>query len=255
MKRALRHVPRDERESELFELMYERAMLGLDEPRQREFESRAAQHPDLDIDCYERAAAALWLHHSGGRCAALPESLRARIVAQAPAAAAQARVAPRGAWLQWSGWIAAAALLALWLGLPVRAPGTRDGLAARAELLSADPAARTVAWTRTEDPDGRGVAGDIVWSGGLQQGWMRFTGLPANDPAQRQYQLWIFDAQRPSETPVDGGVFDIPAGGEAVVAVQPKLKVGAAALFAVTVEAPGGVVVSKREHIVALAQL
>lgn len=83
MKRTLRHVPRDEREAELFELMYERAMAGLDEPRQREFEARAVQHPDLDVDCYERAAAALWLHHSGGRCEALPEGLAARIAAAA----------------------------------------------------------------------------------------------------------------------------------------------------------------------------
>lgn len=85
MKRALRNVPRDEREAELFELMYERALTGLDEPSRRDFEARAAQHPDVDVECYERAAAALWLHHSGGRCEALPEGLAARIAAAAKA--------------------------------------------------------------------------------------------------------------------------------------------------------------------------
>ena len=54
----LRHIPANETEQQLFELMYERAMTGLDDERQAEYERRAAQHPDLDVDCYERAAAA-----------------------------------------------------------------------------------------------------------------------------------------------------------------------------------------------------
>ena len=247
MKRALRNVPRDEREAELFELMYERALTGLDEPRRRDFEARAAQHPDIDVECYDRAAAALWLHHSGGRCEALPTGLESRIRAQAPAPAAAPARRP---WLQWSGWLAAAALLVLWLS-----PSDAPAAATREDILAKDPSARVVAWSPTEDPSGRGVAGEIVWSDRLQKGSMRFTGLPVNDPASTQYQLWIFDARRPAETPVDGGVFDVAGGGESVVPVQAKLKVGEAALFAVTVEQPGGVVVSKRERIVALAKL
>jgi hypothetical protein len=38
-----------------------------------------------------------------------------------------------------------------------------------------------------------------------------------------------------------------------IVKIAPKLLVGEAVLFAVTVEAPGGVVVSKRERIVVTA--
>jgi hypothetical protein len=55
--------------------------------------------------------------------------------------------------------------------------------------------------------------------------------------------------------PVDGGVFEIPAdGGEVVIPIEAKLPVGQPTLFAVTVEPPGGVVVSSRERIVLVAQ-
>ena len=84
---------------------------------------------------------------------------------------------------------------------------------------------------------------------------MRFTGLAANDPDQLQYQLWIFDAGRDDRYPVDGGVFDVPVGAdEVVVPIRASLPVGEVALFAVTVEKPGGVVVSSRERIAVLAQ-
>ena len=84
---------------------------------------------------------------------------------------------------------------------------------------------------------------------------MRFAGLAPNDPTREQYQLWIFDKDRPAETPVDGGVFDVdPATGEVVIAIDPKVRVTDATMFAVTVEKPGGVVVSKRERIPVLAK-
>ena len=47
--------------------------------------------------------------------------------------------------------------------------------------------------------------------------------------------------------PVDGGVFDIAASGEALIPIDAKLPVGAGTIFAVTKERPGGVVVSDRE--------
>ena len=84
---------------------------------------------------------------------------------------------------------------------------------------------------------------------------MRFAGLAANDPADSQYQLWIFDAERDERHPVDGGVFDIPRdGGETIVPIRAKLPVGQPALFAVTVERPGGVVVSDRQRIAVVAR-
>jgi len=98
--------------------------------------------------------------------------------------------------------------------------------------------------------------GDVVWDPATQQGFMRFAALAVNEPTRFQYQLWIFDAARDERFPVDGGVFDIPAGvTEVLVPIRAKLPVSNAVLFAVTVEAPGGVVVSGRERIVLTAQL
>ena len=86
---------------------------------------------------------------------------------------------------------------------------------------------------------------------------MRFRGLAANDPAVAQYQLWIFDAERDEAYPVDGGVFDVPpeANGDVVVRIDPRLVVSRAVAFAVTVEQPGGVVVSSRSRLPLLAAL
>jgi len=103
------------------------------------------------------------------------------------------------------------------------------------------------------DPTAKGATGDVVWSASQQKGYMRFVGLMPNDPAKFQYQLWIFDKTRDQAFPVDGGVFDVSSTGEVVVAISPKLHVNDLALFAVTVEKPGGVVVSKRERIVVTA--
>jgi len=132
----------------------------------------------------------------------------------------------------------------------------------RRERLAAAAATIEVPWTVTEDPAARTVRGDVIWNPASQSGFMRFRGLAANDPSREQYQLWVFDGSRPGCEdllgpdcrPVDGGVFDAPGGtDQIVVPVDAKLPVGRAGLFAVTVERPGGVVVSARERIVVLA--
>jgi hypothetical protein len=124
---------------------------------------------------------------------------------------------------------------------------------ARAELLATANDATTLAWTATTDEAAKGASGDVVWSASKQQGFMRFAGLAANDPAKLQYQLWIFDKNRDQAFPVDGGVFDVTPNGEVIVPITAKLHVDEPVLFAVTVEKPGGVVVSKRERIVVTA--
>ena len=53
---------------------------------------------------------------------------------------------------------------------------------------------------------------------------------------------------------MDGGVFSIAREGEVTVPILARLPVGRAVLFAVTVEVPGGVVVSKRERVVVTAK-
>jgi anti-sigma-K factor RskA len=105
----------------------------------------------------------------------------------------------------------------------------------------------------TKDPAAAGVTGDVVWDPATQRGFLHFSGLAANDPAVHQYQIWIFDGARDKRFPVDGGVFDIPANtSDVVIPIRAALMVHKPAAFAVTVEKPGGVVVSGREHVVVL---
>ncbi len=153
------------------------------------------------------------------------------------------------------GWIVAAAaliLLAVIIGWPKRpAP---SAIELRAQMMK-DPNAVKLVWTKAKDTLSPPTEGDVVWNTKTQTGYMRFKGLAKNDPKANQYQLWIFDGTRSDETPVDGGVFDITAEGDVVVPIDAKLPVFEPTLFAVTVERPGGVVVSKRERIVVLAQV
>ena len=159
-----------------------------------------------------------------------------------------------------AAWVAAAACFALAAGAVLWARGRDAGsptspspAEARAALLASAPDAATLAWSLTGDPAASAASGDVVWSPSKQRGYMRFVGLAPNDPARTQYQLWIFDKLRDQAFPVDGGVFDVSSTGEVIVAISPKLRVSDATLFAVTVELPGGVVVSKRERIVVTA--
>lgn len=159
--------------------------------------------------------------------------------------------------------VAAGLLISIYLGSPT---GDLPPAEQRAALVaSADDLVR-VAWAPQDDPaviesegdagDENGPHGDVVWSDATQSGYMRFRGLKANDPTVEQYQLWVFDAERNADHPVDGGVFDIVAadGEEQIVPINAKLSITKATLFAITVEKPGGVVVSDRSRLPLLAQ-
>ncbi|MDA7934437.1 anti-sigma factor [Akkermansiaceae bacterium] len=99
-----------------------------------------------------------------------------------------------------------------------------------------------------------GMSGKVVWSDSMQEGYMILTNLPANEPTAKQYQLWIVDPDR-DEKPVDGGVFDIPTGdGTTIIPIRNPLVVNDPKAFVITLEQPGGVVVSKQEVVVALAK-
>lgn len=98
------------------------------------------------------------------------------------------------------------------------------------------------------------MSGDVVWSDELQEGYMTLTNLPVNNPGKKQYQLWIVDPTR-DDKPVDGGVFDIPEGAEtAIIKINNPLAVSDPKAFVITLEQPGGVVVSKQEEVVAIAK-
>jgi hypothetical protein len=238
---------------------------------------------------FERAAAAISLAgHANAE--ALPADLAGRVARQAQEhfAAAGAKVvglaaagraaatrppsaAPRSGIY---GWFAAAACLVLALFAWNRTPPPAVPVAAtnppvrvpppvklvvpptpaeeRAALLAKSDSLK-VTFGATKDPGAAGVSGDVVWDPVAQRGFMHFVGLAPNDPAMRQYQLWIFDGGRDKRYPVDGGVFDIPANAtEVVVPIHAAVPVLSAKAFAVTIEKPGGVVVSGREHVVVL---
>ncbi|QJR36394.1 anti-sigma factor [Gemmatimonas groenlandica] len=167
----------------------------------------------------------------------------------------------------WGGWLAAAAMLALWARGPAKpsavvamVPSAASASAAaswvRDSLLAVDSAITRIAWAPTADSTAIGASGDVVWSTSAQRGVMRLIGLKSNDTRRWQYQLWIFDKTRDQRYPVDGGVFDVPPGAtEVFVPINARVPVGGAVMFAVTVEAPGGVVVSTRERVALLAAL
>jgi Anti-sigma-K factor rskA len=122
----------------------------------------------------------------------------------------------------------------------------------RAALMAKSDSMK-ITFGATKDPAAAGVSGDVVWDPVTQRGYLHFVGLAANDPKLRQYQLWIFDGGRDKRYPVDGGVFDIPTNAtDVVIPIHAAVPVLSAKAFAVTVEKPGGVVVSGREHVVVL---
>lgn len=145
-----------------------------------------------------------------------------------------------------AGWAVAAALAAAFLVVrpdsPER-PATVPAAELRSELVAGARDLVNAAWLPPSAAGFEGVRGDIVWSNSRQEGYLRLAGLPVNDPAANQYQLWIVDAER-SAYPVDGGVFDVRAAGEVTIPVHAKLAVGRPTTFAITLERPGGVVVS-----------
>lgn len=165
-----------------------------------------------------------------------------------------------GALAAFAGWAAAAALLVGLLFTMDRVAKLEEGAAsiapdqqlAQLELLAPD--IQTLGWL----PLGGAPApkGSVIWSNERNEGFMRIQGLPVNDPSEKQYQLWIFRGTDPGAEPhpVDGGVFDVASSGEVLIPIDAKIRVGEAGTFAVTVEEPGGVVVSEREQIVLLAQ-
>jgi anti-sigma-K factor RskA len=151
-----------------------------------------------------------------------------------------------------SGWIAAAAMLVFSLLVTREKPRIAP---AQAELRLRAEAADLIERKFQGVGDFKQAAGSVIWSDGLQQGYMTLNGIPANDPRQAQYQLWIVDPARDPDSPVDGGVFDVPTDGSPVVIpIAAKLAINQPQAFVITLEQPGGVVKSKQEKVVALAK-
>lgn len=157
------------------------------------------------------------------------------------------------AWL-----VAAAAVVVLFVNRPVPKddpvdPGPQVVTAAesREVLLKANDTIK-LDWQTTPDPTATDASGDIVWNTKRQQGFMRIADLRKNDPKEFQYQLWIFDHDQ--KHPIDGGVFDI-TDAEQLIPIDAKIAALDVFQFAITIEKPGGVVVSEQERIPLLAKV
>ncbi len=255
----------------LTDLLADRALHGLSDEEGREVEKLNAQYPELNEAEFERAAAAIQLTEAM-KPESLPPNLRSKIIADAEeffgqktssnVVAFPAQKIKRNHW-QMAGWYAAAACLVLALiagwsqvkemfGEKPKVPTVAE-LRNEFEKKSGDKV--KASWSATKFPGVENVQGDVVWSNEKQQGYMRFTNLPKNDPQQSVYQLWIFDENQDEKYPVDGGIFDAQNNGEFIVPINAKLKVGKPTLFAITIEKPGGVVVSKRDKLILTAKV
>jgi anti-sigma-K factor RskA len=245
----------------LIELSIADVLGDLSDEEQREYAELRMRYPDFDAGPSERAVAAA-VNAAAGHGEPMPEDMMTTVVNEG-----ERYVAAR----QWSAkvppprpletrkwpWLALAASVligfGLWMANSAQAP--RSPAEQRAALLASGRALVRSSWSAGPDATGAAVRGDVVWDPQTQTGFMRFAGLRANAPSQEQYQLWIFDAERDERYPVDGGVFDIAGNAEVVVPITARLRVSKVTLFAVTVERPGGVVVSSRERIAAVAKI
>lgn len=263
----------------LTDLLTDRAVQPLSEAEAYELENLLAQYSDTDETQFDRAAAAIHLTEAM-KPEILPKHLKAKVSADAnqffgfevtprEAISVASNVVEfpvekvrRSNW-QWAGWYAAAAclLLALLAGWPrvkelvqgkPPVPSLADN---RTQLRNSAKDAVQNNWMPTKYRGVQTVEGEVVWSSEQQQGYMRFVNLAANDPDKNVYQLWIFDANQDEKYPVDGGIFNVSQSGEVIVPIHAKLKVTKPTLFAVTIEKPGGVVVSKRDKLILTAKM
>ena len=271
--------PQNQPDEALVDLLIKQVSEGLSSAEQRTLEAQDNAATSRALRELERAAAAVTLA-AGGDGEPLPAALAQKIAAQVDAhfakagavtelaAARDARKARTAGASGMLGWLAAAACLIVaifgWmrsppappvveLPNPVVAPPKPPTVAEQREALLAQVDSLKITLQATKDPAAAGVSGDVVWDPKTQKGYFHFVGLASNDPKVHQYQIWIFDAERDKRYPIDGGVFDVPAdSNDIVIPIRAALEVLKPAAFAVTVEKPGGVVVSARDHVVVL---
>lgn len=277
----------------LFDLLTSKAMFGLDEADQRALDELDPEIAERELATLELTAAAIGMAGLD-TSEPMPAHLREQIAEDArfivgagtSAETPQSEPAPwppapkfteyddepraSAGWFGWLGWAAAAAAcIALAVNVwftqfrtpeappqakveqplpPTLAELRSELIASGAKLIKAD-------WSAGNVKDIKNVAGDIVWSDEKQAGYMRFTGLPVKAGPEYCYQLWIFDHVQDKATPIDGGIFDVTSEGEIIVPINAKLQVSGPEMFAITIERHGGVVVSNRKQIAALAKV
>jgi len=230
----------------LYDLLADRATVGLSVDEADELSALLTRWPHVDRTEFDRAAAALHLAADP-----VPEPLPPHLLAKLEAAAAAhfarpaERPAPRRSTaFYWAvcGWSCAATVL---IGFAALQLSRREPtVAQKRDRLKADPS--VAKYASADKPDKPNApAGTVVFSTAKQEGYLELKGLKPNDPTKTQYQLWVVDQAAPFKEPVDGGVFDVKPDGTALVAIRSPLILRDVALFAVTIEPAGGVVVSE----------
>ncbi len=178
---------------------------------------------------------------------------------------------PKKSVWSWLGWaVAAAACMVLALNLyttrtdkgdiakitptPTATPQIKlTATQEREQLLASAKDILRSNWGDLDPKKPQNMQGDVVWSNEKQKGFVRFSNLPVNDKTKETYQVWIFDENQ--KQPIDGGIFDANEAGEIIIPIDAKLKVQKPKMFAITVEKPGGVVVSPLEKVMAVAKV
>lgn len=185
---------------------------------------------------------------------ALPNRLREKLRADLPGIANPTKSGLLRVDFRQSGWLAAAACLALCAFLWQRP----NNASSRAEMVTLDQVLAAADLIRepfqSKSTDTGSSGGEVIWSTSLQTGFLRLKGLAANVPNQRQYQLWIVDPLRDPTFPVDGGVFDV-RGKETLIPIHAKLGIYSPRAFVITSEQPGGIVKSRSDNPVLLASV
>ena len=123
------------------------------------------------------------------------------------------------------------------------------------EMARATSGTVKATWASGNLKELRQISGDVVWSDLRQAGYMRIRGLPVTDQNKETYQLWIYDKIQDKKTPINGGTFFTTVDDEVVIPIDAKLKVAGPEMFVITIEKPGGVVVSKLDKIAAIAKV
>jgi len=266
----------------MLDLLSKKASEGLNTEEQKQLDELLAVS-GVDDESFEMAAAAISMIDLKTN-EPLPAHLQAKILADADRILDTPREPARQIvpgskpsfwnWPTWPTWVAglgwaaaAAACIALAINVWITStqpakivyvPEQKDlstPAQLRDQLIASGSDVIKARWAVGNDKDVKEITGDIVWSDAKQTGYMRFHGLPVNDAGKQTYQLWIFDETQDEKTPIDGGTFDIRDGGDVIIPINAKLRAFKPKMFAVTVEKPGGVVVSKRDKIAALAKV
>ena len=243
------------------ELSAGRALGDLSTEEERELDALCLKLGAFPDESLEQLAAELEIEGLLAHPEPMPESLSHRLhqwASESHPAATSVLIRPRvSAWRKvfahpLSGWTAAAAAI-VFAWISPRGDNPLSPLVSENQLRS--NATDLIERRFSGLGDFQQAGGTVLWSDSLQQGLMKLTGIPANDPSKAQYQLWIVDPARDADAPVDGGVFDIPASGTSVIVpIAAKLALSNPKAFVITLEQPGGVVKSKQEKVVALAK-